>query len=571
METYAGAALSGLGYALTQDRDTFQSIQNQTAQKADLPSMKNIYESTHYIQTRQEEFDNALNNWSKSQRPMETGVVPRPAYADMFLPISPEPKSMQASGKYVESLSGNQIPIENFQHNNMQPFFRKDVTQNVDPFASTSYLENSTGRGEYLFKHKQETQCFFEPTPHMGNVCGMKDNSDYYISHIESPIKRNNDFPIEQVRVGPGLNLGFTAKGEGGFQQTRTLDYAAPKTVDQLRPLSRPKSTYELPFQGPQKIQTGGTRGLEGTFAKNRPDTYFEQSKDQWLHTTGAVIRETERPELIVKPTARVDSHVDYKGHLAAVVKAIVAPLTDILKRTPKEYLVDAPRTFGNMHAQIPEKPTTYDPVTHALRTTIKETTVHDTTILNAKGPDGIPVQSEDDARTTNRQTLESFETTRNVNAHVYKAFVYDPEEISRRTNRETTSTNINQHGYVMGSVSQHTPMSYEAEYNAEIDGTREMMNIKSGNTPGAGGAYVGLTKDGIDMEIKKLTQDYMAAREQHNVTRIYQPTAKEVTSCEVTKTPQGACLVEQVDRLDPGILSSQLKDNPYNLSVNPI
>jgi hypothetical protein len=223
------------------------------------------------------------------------------------------------------------------------------------------------------------------------------------------------------------------------------------------------------------------------------------------------------------------------------------------------------------MHAQIPEKPTTYDPVTHALRTTIKETIIHDTTILNAKGPDGIPVQSEDDARITNRQTLESFETTRNVNAHVYKAFVYDPEEISRRTNRETTSTNINQHGYVMGSVSQHTPMSYEADYNAEIDGTREMMNIKSGNTPGAGGAYVGLTKDGIDMEIKKLTQDYMAAREQHNVTRIYQPTAKEVTSCEVTKTPQGACLVEQVDRLDPGILSTQLKDNPYNLSVNPI
>jgi len=268
METYAGAALSGLGYALTQDRDTFQPIQNQTAHKADLPSMKNIYESTHYIQTRQEEFDNALNNWSKSQRPMETGVVPRPAYADMFLPISPEPKTMQASGKYVESLSGNQIPIENFQHNNMQPFFRKDVTQNVDPFASTSYLENSTGRGEYLFKHKQETQCFFEPASQMG---------------IESPIKRNNDFPIEQVRVGPGLNLGYTAKGEGGFQQTRTLDYAAPKTVDQLRPLSRPKSTYELPFQGPQKIQTGGTRGLEGTFSKNRPDTYFEQEYHQDL------------------------------------------------------------------------------------------------------------------------------------------------------------------------------------------------------------------------------------------------------------------------------------------------
>ena len=241
-----------------------------------------------------------------------------------------------------------------------------------------------------------------------------------------------------------------------------------------------------------------------------------------------------------------------------------------MLKRTPKEYLVDAPRTFGNMHAQIPEKPTTYDPVTHALRTTIKETIIHDTTILNAKGPDGVPVQSEDDARTTNRETLESFETTRNVGAHVYKAFVYDPEEISRRTNRETTSTNINQVGYVSGDVSKHVPMSYDADYNAEIDGTREMMNIKSGNTPGAGGAYTGLTKDAVDMEIKKLNSDDLAPRETHNITKVYQTTTNAIDQCEVTKTPQGACLVEQTDRLDPNLMAN-LRNNPYNLSINPI
>ena len=49
MESYAAASLSGLGYALTQEHNTFEPIQRQTAQKADLPSMKNIYESSHYI------------------------------------------------------------------------------------------------------------------------------------------------------------------------------------------------------------------------------------------------------------------------------------------------------------------------------------------------------------------------------------------------------------------------------------------------------------------------------------------------------------------------------------------
>lgn len=567
MELYASTALSGLGYALAQERNPYKDIKSQPTSRQDMPSMKNLYNSDYWNQVRKDEFQASTNNWLAAKTPIESGMVPRPAYQDMFQPLSQQASQTPTNNSFVSSLSGDMIPREQFTHNNMQPFFRGDVKQNVEEFATSAYLENSTGRGE-RFVHKQEVECFFEPITNMGNVCGMKNNVDYYRNHIEAPIKRNNDFPIDTVRVGPGLDKGFTNKGDGGFQQSRTLDFAKPKTVDELRPLSRPKSSYELPFQGPQKLQTGGTRGEVGAFEKNRPDTYYEQSIDQWLKTTGAIIRESDRPEYVVKPTARVDTHVENITNVTSMVKAIVAPLLDIVKRTPKEYLVDAPRTFGNMSIQIPEKPTTYDPVTHSMRTTIKETTVHDSTILNAKGPDGIPVQSEDTARATNRETLDTFTTVRNVGKNIYKTYVYDPEVVARTTNRQTVTDNNNQHGYV-GSIIPSARV-YDAEYNAEIDGTREMMNIKSGNTPGAGGAYVGLTKDGVDMEIKKLTQDYMAAREEGNISRIIQTTVKPIEQCEVTKTPQGACLVEQTNRLDPTLLSS-LKENPYNLSVNPI
>lgn len=642
MEAYSSLLMSGLGYALSQDKDrnAFRNIDTKAVIKNDIPSMKNIYESKYWDEVKEEELSKATASWNDSQNTLETGVVPRPGYADMFQSLTPNDSKTSKVNK-VQSLTGESVEIEQFTHNNMQPYFRGNVKQNVDPNASSSYLEISTGRGEY--KKKKEVECFFEPTSGMGNVCGMKNNTDFYLNHIEAPINRNNDFPIEPVRVGPGLNQGFNNTPEGGFQQTRTLEYAKPKTIDELRPLSRPKTSYKIPFQGPQKLQTGGSRGKEGEFSKNRPDTYYEQTEDQWLKTTGAVIRESERPELVVKPTSRVDTHVEYDGHatayssqpgkgdsddygksnvlvynnerditqqrtvvsnLTSVVKAIVAPFVDIMKRSTKEYLVDAPRTYGNMNVQIPEKPTTYDPVMHSMRTTIKETTIHDSTIMNAKGRDAVPVQSEDEARTTNRQTLEKFDTVRNVGSHKYKAFVYDPDEIARTTNRETTSDNNNQHGYISGDVTgrkgaySHIEVqvydtqkhhvsdndyighagsgafeaqrSYEAEYNAEIDGTREMMNIKSGNTPGAGGGYVNMTKDGVSMEIKKLTQDYMAAREEGNITRIYQPTVNKIEQCQVTKTPQGACLVEQTNRLDPGLLES-LKQNPYNLSVNPI
>jgi len=96
------------------------------------------------------------------------------------------------------------------------------------------------------------------------------------------------------------------------------------------------------------------------------------------------------------------------------------------------------------------------------------------------------------------------------------------------------------------------------------------MMNIKSGNTPGAGGAFTNINKDAVDMEIKKLNSDYITQRENNNITKVYQNTAQAIEQCEVTKTPQGACLVEQTDRLDPTLMSN-LRNNPYNLSVNPI
>jgi len=646
MEAYASAALTGLGYALSQERNTFSPIQNKPVSQNDLPSMKNLYNSDYWNQVRQEEFQLGTDMWNQSQTPTETGVVPRPAYADMFTPISKdipmENVPRQMGEQYVESMTGNSVPVEQFKHNNMQPYFRGEVKQNIDPFAGSSYLENSTGRGE-RFKNKQEVECFFQPVENMGNVCGMKNSVDYYMKHIEAPIRRNNDFPIEQVRVGPGLNMGFNNVSEGGFQQSRTLDYAREKTVDELRPLSRPKVSYEIPFQGPQKSQTGGSRGLQAEVAKQRPDTFFEQTEDQWLKTTGATIRETGRPEMVIKPTARVDGNVEYKGNayavssqpgkgdsddygkssvvvyanerdvtqqrtvvsnLTSVVKAIAAPFMDILKRTTKEYFVDAPRTFGNLQVQIPEKPTTYDPVTHAMRTTIKETTIHDTTIMNPRGPNGVPVQGEDQAKTTIRQTMEKEDTVRNVGSHRYKAFVYDPEEVARKTVRETTSDNNNQVGYISGDMTgrrgaySHIEVQvydtqkqfvsdndyvgtagggvgeqarvYDAEYNAEIDGTREMMNIKSGNTPGAGGAFTNINKDAVDMEIKKLNSDYITQRENNNITKVYQNTAQAIEQCEVTKTPQGACLVEQTDRLDPTLMSN-LRNNPYNLSVNPI
>ena len=628
MEAYASSALAGLGYAFTQDQDPYgQMVQNAVLKPADIPSMKNIYDSRHWDEVRQQELDQSTSLWKQAERPMETGVVPRPAFHDQFI---------------HQTLTGQPITKEDFLRNDkgitVEPFYKGTVTQNTVPKTTESLLENMTGRGD-RFVTKQAVECFFKPVPAMGNVCGMQNESDFYQSRISQPMARNNDFPIEQIRVGPGLNQGFNATPEGGFQQTRTLEYAIPKTVDELRPLSRPKVTYEIPFQGPQaaKVQN---RGLQGTLSKNRPDTYYEQSQDQWLTTTGAITKQTEQPEFVVKPTSRVDTHVNYMGpavadgtpgkgsaddygksgvmvysnarditqqrtvinNVTSAVKAIVAPFLDIVKRTPKEYLVDSARTFGNMSAQMPEKPTLYDPVNHIMKTTIKETTIHDTTLLNPRGTDEGYLQTIDQARKTVRETTSPIDTVRNIGSHTYKTVVLNPETIMRKTVKETTEDSkytvgnvggdVNNHGayshievqvydtqkqYISdtphtgtaGHGDQYAQMSKEQYYNAEIDGTREMMNVKAGYTPNAEGMSVALDSKNLEMEAKKLEADRVNPRD-GNVSRIYQLRAEPTEQCEITKYPQLACLNENENRLDPSLLNS-LKTNPLNLAINPI
>lgn len=641
MELYAGAALSGMGYLLNQQRDMLKKQGAGPVHPAEKPSMKNVYASDHWKTVRNDEFVRSTQNYQKAAAPFATGYVPKPTYASQFANPMMD-FNATSEGNTVMSLSGEEIPKDQFTHNNMQPFFRGSVKQNMDPYANSARLEAFTGRSE-LLQSKQEVGSFFEPTAGFTNVCGMQNQSDFYQSHIQAPVRRNNEFPIEQIRVGPGLNQGYTSDPSGGFQQADSLLYVKPKTVDELRPLSKPKVVYEGRVQGPSK----GTeqRGMVGDFAKNRPDTFFEQSPDQWLKTTGAQSKEMARGVFDVKPTARVESHVPYVGqanavssqpgkgadddygkstvlvydnermttqtktvvsNVTSVVKALVAPFVDILKHTAKDYTLDAARPYGNMQAQIPSKPTLYDPVNHMMRTTIKETTIHDATILNLTGPEAGRPENPLPTKPTVRETLSLDDavtnTVRNVGGHRYAVVVYNPDAVAKTTHRELLECNPNQVGNanvqdkigaythvtvtvpntqkqfvsdhehigtMAGSQSEFRPVSNEAERNAEIDGTREALNIAAGHTPNGAGAFTSLNPELVDMESKKLVSDSIAVRNAQNISRVVQTTARPIGSCELTKGV-GPRPNAQEDRLDPILLNS-LRSNPFNLNINPI
>lgn len=534
------------------------------------PSMKNIYKSNFWQEVRQDEQSRGDRMWNKAQNPMETGVVPKPAYASMFEFATPQEMAATKSDTRqttITTLAGETIPVEQFTHKNMQPFYRGNVKQNmnVESFAGT--LDRHTGRSEF-YQTKKETKPFFQPAEYGGYVCGMPNNDEYYRDHTVAPVKRNNDFPIPQIHVGRGLNQGYTAQPSGGFQQANTIDYVKPRNVDELRALNNPKLSYKLPFQGPKKAIVTD-RGLIGAVEKNRPEKYFEQDKDQWLVTTGANLKQTEQPVVVDRPTNRAETEQKtVVTNVKSMVNAIIAPLLDIMKPSYKEFYTDSERMFGNMHAQIPEKPTLYDPVDHIMRTTIKETGIHDSTVMNLKGIDVGQVETDDQMKQTIRETLpadmDTKVTTRNVAAHTYRTVVYDPDFVMKTTFREGTTCN-DYYGSAVAVTELRGPTE-EAERNMEIDETRGAILTAATRRSGGEGAKHGLPKDGIDMEIKKIASDDIATRATHNARPVqYEHAVVDV--CDVTKT---SAKVLEPDRLDPSLLNA-LKQNEYNLPIAPI
>jgi hypothetical protein len=189
----------------------------------------------------------------------------------------------------VYSLTGDYMSSKEFIHNNMQPFNGgKPKGQIYNNNNSETILDNYVGNGSQTIK-KIEQAPLFKPQDNVQWTYGMPDMSDFYQSR-QNPVNRNNMVkPFESIRVGPGLDKGYSADGSQGFNSgMEARDKWLPKTVDEMRVSTNPKQEYTLDnLQGPAASAIKNV-GIEGKMEKYRPDTFFVNSQDRWLTTTGA-------------------------------------------------------------------------------------------------------------------------------------------------------------------------------------------------------------------------------------------------------------------------------------------
>jgi hypothetical protein len=231
----------------------------------------------------------------------------------------------------VYSLTGNYLNSDQFKHNNMIPFNGGKVKGHAyDVNIAETVLDNMIGSGSQVIK-KIEQAPLFKPESNMQWAYGMPNQSDFYQSRVNPAMKNNNVKPFDSITVGPGLDQGYGINGSNGYNSgMEARDKWLPKTVDELRVDTNPKLEYELlNHEGPANsyIKTAPTSQMIGRVEKQRPDTFFINTQDRWLTTTGAEKGETLRPIQEMGVVRRNDIKTEYMGPAGASdVRATTAP-----------------------------------------------------------------------------------------------------------------------------------------------------------------------------------------------------------------------------------------------------
>jgi hypothetical protein len=238
-------------------------------------------------------------------------------------------KQRERDGKHIDeniqqvySLTGNYVSTENFTHNNMVPFNgKKPRGQVYNNNVAETILDNYIGSGSQTFR-KEEQAPLFKPQENVQWTYGMPSMSDF-IQSRQNPVNKNNMVkPFESIHVGPGLDKGYGTEGNLGFNSgLDAREKWMPKSVDELRIATNPKQEYDLNgLQGPAQSSIKNI-GIEGRVEKNRPDTFFINTQDRWLTTTGAEKASQLIPDYIVKPSVRNETTTYQQGTPNSVLK----------------------------------------------------------------------------------------------------------------------------------------------------------------------------------------------------------------------------------------------------------
>lgn len=396
------------------------------------------------------------NQEKREEKKIQMNSLPKPKGIDTSLVKTNDaergyPSAKQATNKYkTQEQFKKKVqfdipapPKNDFTHNNMVPFFGGKIRgRGPDNNQSEFLLDNLSGTGSQII-HKKEQAPLFRPEDNIQWAHGAPNNSDFYQSRVNPSMAMNNTKPWQEERVGPGLGKGFTTEGSGGFNSGMEDRNAwLPKNVNELRTLTNPKVTYGLNgHEGPADSYVK-ERGSLGAVDKNRPDTYFINSPERYLTTTGLEKAQTARGIEELKHQNRLDTTVEYGG---------VAGRADKLAgKAPENYRDPRhPHTFGELRGKAstggnaqPASDGDYGRLGYGVLPNNRATVRQDTNYGKVGGLMGAVIAPLMDVLRPSRK--ENVVGNIRLNGNVQKSggggeYVYDPNQAAKTTLKQMT------------------------------------------------------------------------------------------------------------------------------------
>jgi hypothetical protein len=496
----------------------------------------------------------------------------------------------------IYSLSGNYLNSDQFKHNNMIPFNGGKVKgRTYDMNINESVLDNMVGSGSQVIK-KIEQAPLFKPEDNMQWAYGMPNQSDFYQSRVVPGMKNNNVKPFDTVMVGPGLDQGYGINGSNGYNSgMEARDKWLPKTVDQLRVDTNPKLEYELiNHEGPANsfIKTAPTTQMLGRVEKQRPDTFFINTQDRWLTTTGAEKGETLRPMQEMGVIRRNDIVTDYMGPAGAIdVKATTAPQNfEPSKRheafsggvnhsravgkgdhTDKDGFLRSHTNYENHRSTVKQPDTLRSgfggaigaviaPLMDILKPTRKDETINNVRIYGeatSAVPKGYVYNPQDATPTTVKETT-LYEQNFNINNQKESIYVNN-YTAPDNTQRDTTSCEY--YTAAGGYATGYGDMSYEAAYKQHNNDIKSQTIM---NRPNQGGTQI--FNQQMHLSTIKADSDRLDGRVNPAFSKL-SGLPPSVQTYGAIRAPQYYNECAGCDRIQPDILSA-FRQNPYTHSL---
>ena len=455
--------------------------------------------------------------------------------------------------------------LDNMQGSGSQQFKKKAV---APLFAPKENLQHANGMPNYSDFYQSRVN----PSMKMSNIKPWEEQrvapglnkgyttegSNGFNSGMEA---RNQWLPktVDELRVKTNPKVSYSLNSHEGPAQHYVQNRGILGKVEKQQPDTYYANTPDRWFTttGIEKAQAA--RGIEVLPDVHRTSTtkeYFGVGANTDAQATyvDGVYEQPKRPELAANPVSHAHAmgkHVatnadhgrpGYKalptnrqstsqqpmGIVGGMMKAVVAPLMDVLRPSKKENVVGNVRPSGNAGTTV-EAPRIFDP-NDRLPTTIREMT--------------------GDKLDFNHLNVEN---QKDHNA-AYLVSKHQPVQTERDT------TNYSYIGNAGGSASQSGAMTYNAAYNQ-----RNNVNKSYKNRPNQGGTQIFNQQTNIQISRKDSDRDNnrmwvtnggpnaIPSRETHGHVNPGQTYNDEKQNC---------------DRLNPDLLSA-FKSNPYTKSLN--